>query len=213
MVFLAKLVGAGLGLTSEAIHSSRDRSAAKSASTETQIHRNTREGTADADNQTGSNGHEVNDQGNSHGLDFLDRSQQDDAVWELDDMVERVEPPTYEEATYQNTMNAPSESSENEVKIEAREAMVRQLVSLAGPPPELQPLRPLPCPVIIPQRRPKKKDRGFVRAFAPVLADCGINQEMFLEFLEDFDKANQVCSTHHPQHPFHRLTDPGFFLD
>lgn len=194
MVFLAKLVGAGLGLTSEAIHSSRDRSAAKSASTdETQTHGNNGEVTADAADQNGSTEHEINHQENNPGLDFLDRSQQDDAVWELDDMVERVQPPTYEEATYQNAVNSPSESGESEIKIERREAMIRKLVSLAGPPPQLQPQRPLPCPVIIPQRRPRKKDRGFVRAFAPVLTDCGINQGVFLELLEDFDKANQVC--------------------
>jgi hypothetical protein len=44
----------------------------------------------------------------------------------------------------------------------------------------------LPCPVIIPQRRPRDKKRGFVRAYAPVLADCGIDQETFLDFLKTF---------------------------
>jgi hypothetical protein len=44
----------------------------------------------------------------------------------------------------------------------------------------------LPCPVIIPQRRPRDKKRGFVRAYAPALADCGIDQETFLEFLKNF---------------------------
>ncbi len=44
----------------------------------------------------------------------------------------------------------------------------------------------LPCPVIIPQRRPRDKKRGFVRAYAPVLADCGIDQATFLDFLKTF---------------------------
>jgi len=44
----------------------------------------------------------------------------------------------------------------------------------------------LPCPVILPQRRPRDKKRGFVRAYAPVLADCGIDQATFLDFLKTF---------------------------
>jgi hypothetical protein len=47
----------------------------------------------------------------------------------------------------------------------------------------------LPCPVIIPQRRPRDKRRGFVRAYAPVLKDCGIDQETWLEFLKNFHES------------------------
>jgi len=47
----------------------------------------------------------------------------------------------------------------------------------------------LPCPVIIPQRRPRDKRRGFVRAYAPVLMECGIDQETFLEFLKNFHES------------------------
>jgi hypothetical protein len=49
----------------------------------------------------------------------------------------------------------------------------------------------LPCPVIIPQRRPRDKKRGFVRAYAPVLADCGIDQATFLDFLVTFYKSTK----------------------
>jgi hypothetical protein len=49
----------------------------------------------------------------------------------------------------------------------------------------------LPCPVIIPQRRPRDKKRGFVRAYAPVLADCGIDQATFLEFLKSFHQSSR----------------------
>ena len=53
--------------------------------------------------------------------------------------------------------------------------------------------KPLPCPVIIPQRRPRKKARGFVRAYAPLLGECcGIDQETFLAFLENFFKSSQA---------------------
>ena len=44
-------------------------------------------------------------------------------------------------------------------------------------------------PVILPQRRPEHKDRGFVRAYAPALDQCGIDQQTFLDFLDGFMKA------------------------
>jgi hypothetical protein len=49
----------------------------------------------------------------------------------------------------------------------------------------------LPCPVIIPQRRPRDWKRGFMRAYAPVLGDCGISQDTFLHFLKTFDAVNK----------------------
>ena len=67
------------------------------------------------------------------------------------------------------------------------------------PPPAYTAERPgigqLPFPVIVPQRRPQNKSRGFVRAYAPVLSDCGIDQKTFIDFLESFDKASKVGST------------------
>lgn len=54
---------------------------------------------------------------------------------------------------------------------------------------------PLPVPVIIPQRRPRTKARGFVRAYAPLLGECsGISQETFLLFLNNFQKASKASS-------------------
>ena len=50
----------------------------------------------------------------------------------------------------------------------------------------------LPFPVIVPQRRPEKKERGFVKAYAPALHDCGIDQKTFLDFLFAFEKAIKV---------------------
>ena len=47
-------------------------------------------------------------------------------------------------------------------------------------------------PFILPQRRPGTKTRGFVRAYAPVLEDTGIDQHMFLTFLKDFHQAVQA---------------------
>ncbi|GAB7356917.1 hypothetical protein MBLNU459_g7769t1 [Dothideomycetes sp. NU459] len=47
----------------------------------------------------------------------------------------------------------------------------------------------LSMPVVLPQRRPESRNRGFVRAYSPVLAEAGINQASWFKFLDGFDKA------------------------
>ncbi|WQF79339.1 hypothetical protein CDEST_04353 [Colletotrichum destructivum] len=47
----------------------------------------------------------------------------------------------------------------------------------------------LPLPVILPQRRPENRARGFLRAYAPLLADVGIDENTFLDFIDTFNKA------------------------
>lgn len=59
------------------------------------------------------------------------------------------------------------------------------------PAPAYAPRAQLPCPVILPQRRPRDKKRGFVRAYAPVLEECRIDQDTFLEFLNTFQLSCQ----------------------
>lgn len=62
-----------------------------------------------------------------------------------------------------------------------------------NPPPAYpstqQPSGPLSMPVIIPQRRPMQRHRGFIRAYAPVLESAQVSQPAFLEFLEGFEKS------------------------
>ena len=100
------------------------------------------------------------------------RQEDDEEAWQLDDAAEEADPQAY------------AEVSDKDVKAE----LMRVLVRL--PPPNLA--YRLPCPVILPQRRPRAKARGFVRAYAPVLEGCGINQDAFLVFLNTFDKASEV---------------------
>ena len=50
----------------------------------------------------------------------------------------------------------------------------------------------LSAPVVLPQRRPKDRGRGFIRAYAPALNECGIDQEMFINFLSTAEKACQA---------------------
>lgn len=48
----------------------------------------------------------------------------------------------------------------------------------------------LEFPVVIPQRRPQTKKRGFIRAYAPDLANMGIDQATWLDFIETFNEAS-----------------------
>lgn len=47
----------------------------------------------------------------------------------------------------------------------------------------------LELPVVITQRRPKARTRGFIRAYAPILENVGIDQETFIDFIDKLNKA------------------------
>ncbi|KAJ6000789.1 hypothetical protein N7481_001198 [Penicillium waksmanii] len=48
------------------------------------------------------------------------------------------------------------------------------------------------CPVVIPQRRPGNKERGFMKAYAPMLSQYDISQEHFYDFINALNKAVQA---------------------
>ena len=50
----------------------------------------------------------------------------------------------------------------------------------------------LELPVIVPQRRPEDKSRGWMLCYAPMLESCDISQTEFMEFLTSFNKSSQV---------------------
>ncbi|PYH40048.1 uncharacterized protein BP01DRAFT_396153 [Aspergillus saccharolyticus JOP 1030-1] len=58
------------------------------------------------------------------------------------------------------------------------------------PPPELPPSTQLTYPVAIPQRRPKAKTRGFIRAYAPDLQTVGIDQDTWFDMVETLNEAS-----------------------
>lgn len=115
--------------------------------------------------------------------DDTESIEDDEELQALDEALEPTDSnglPTYEESEAQYT---------------PVDELVREVMSSNAP---LEPRestlarRQLPLPVILPQRRPRKKARGFIRAYSPVLADCGINQEVFLKFLKNFHKSSQA---------------------
>ena len=112
--------------------------------------------------------------------DEKDDSSSEDEVelaWELDEASAQLQPPPYDEAIAED----PSAVAQT---------FLRTHTALSQP---LQPYKPLSAPVILPQRRPNNKTRGFVRAYPPTLQDCaGIDQQAFLDFLQAFDKASKA---------------------
>ena len=101
--------------------------------------------------------------------------------WDLDEAQEELSPPRYDSAQVQS----------HDVS-----QIVSSFVASHPPPPYILEAggssKRLTHPVILPQRRPKARSRGFIRAYAPVLESCGIDQSMFLEFLDTFEKASQA---------------------
>ncbi|KAI0472337.1 hypothetical protein F4859DRAFT_483841 [Xylaria cf. heliscus] len=102
--------------------------------------------------------------------------QVNEAAWQLDDAQQQAMedglPPSYSASEEQ-----PSEPT----------GTFLQRHSL--PPPLGPETRKLSLPVVITQKRPGKRIRGFIRAYAPVLDDVGINEATFLEFIDELNKA------------------------
>ncbi|KAL7944974.1 hypothetical protein V8C42DRAFT_324225 [Trichoderma barbatum] len=49
--------------------------------------------------------------------------------------------------------------------------------------------RELPMPVILPQRRPGERARGFIHAYAPLLQSVGIDEATFIDFIKQLNMA------------------------
>lgn len=182
MVLLAKILSPVLGVTSEAIHAARERSSSRKQATSTPPDSSSTDNVEletkiDQKNPDGIINHNDVKHGNetakterSPEFDYVNGFDQDGAVWELDEIADILRESNHEdnvtEAEEEESAAAAAAAEETEdVKLNKREALVRNLVALAGPPPP-QTIQKLPCPVIIRQRRPRKRERRFVRAYA-----------------------------------------------
>jgi hypothetical protein len=119
--------------------------------------------------------HAVDDK--DHDDDDSDDFHDDEEEWALDAAAGELDPPP----AYDELKDVPVDD------------VVASFREKHPAPTQVQSFRPLPCPVILPQRRPKDKTRGFIRAYAPVLGEYSdIDQKTFLDFLDDFHKSSQV---------------------
>jgi hypothetical protein len=164
---LVKLVGSGIGLAREA-------SAAQRSSPSSGPNGNSSASRAPSPYAEQS----TNQLGVRH--DHIESSNEglagdDEIYWDLDDAADdKTAPPEYSQLPINVDQNVQLFAAQHPVRSDARRT------------------GRLTCPVILPQRRPGTKDRGFVRAYAPMLADCGIDQSTFMDFLESFNQASKV---------------------
>jgi hypothetical protein len=116
----------------------------------------------------------------------------DEEIWELDEASKLAPLPTYQEAV-RGPEGAGSSSSSSSIlsyNYQPVEKLVATVIATnATPAPHPSQIVPLRYPVVLPQRRPRSKARGFVRAYAPDLAASGIPEQTFLHFLQKFDEA------------------------
>jgi hypothetical protein len=157
-------VAGGIGLVSESVSSYKEkRNAEKNATPAEQAQQPERSNAPISQSQQNS---------------YQSTNQQGDTTerqWELDDtQTELLSSPEGESSSSQ-----PAQNDTDLATIFIREH------GLTNPPTGQR----LEMPVILAQRRPKNRSRGFVRGYAPILEDVGIDQETWLDFLDKFDAA------------------------
>ena len=180
-LFMATFIGrkalqglaAGIGLVSEAssVHKSKKQqssSSASSSSTPDEVPRGT--------------GVLLPGNNSDAGADTLEQQ------WILDE--------AQDELTHSSN-NPPSPPYSSSTESVDQNDLAQRFISSYPSPPSYSTYADIPrpqlsAPVILPQRRPKNRERGFIRAYAPTLENCGIGQAMFIDFLNTAEKSCQA---------------------
>ncbi|KAL9042519.1 MAG: hypothetical protein Q9214_003756 [Letrouitia sp. 1 TL-2023] len=173
---LAKGISSTIGLATEAYAHHKQTKAAKEASSADRSPEPSKDGKTGKVQQSASLAPPpYPEEDSSHHSSSQSSGDEDEADWIRDETEAQLAPSYSKVSDTGDAMN------------------VDQLVAVFNqehPPPEYtERAGRLPAPVIIPQRRPETKSRGFVRAYAPALADCGIDQSTFMDFHDGFHKA------------------------
>lgn len=178
--FAAKGVAMGIGLASESIHAHKEKKEAKKLAQSRNFE--APEGNSHlTDESPADNSPELV---THHSLDKDRESYEgDEAHWQLDEVQDTIQPPSSNEGIEKEKKNRP----ERNIVV-----IIDAFILKYPTPPQGELPFGLQLPVILPQRRPKGRARGFIRAYAPVLMDCGIDQPMFIDFLETFNTATEA---------------------
>jgi hypothetical protein len=99
--------------------------------------------------------------------------QMDEAAWELDEAQDQVSEHEYR----------PAAATDDQIA-----GLADSFLAAHARPPPCSPGH-LALPVVITQRRPESRTKGFVRAYSPLLQDVGIDQATFLDFLDNLNKS------------------------
>jgi hypothetical protein len=173
--YAVKGLAAGIGLASEGIHHHKKKKAAEKAAALSRENSGSATLSPAGSNEleqkkTSSSTHSKHD----GEKDNLSHEEGDEEQWELDDA--------------QNELVSDHPKAKDR-PFERDPKKVTQRFMDDYPIPQRIQLQKLALPVILPQRRPKDRSRGFIRAYAPELQKAGIDQPMFIDFLETFNKA------------------------
>lgn len=173
-------LAAGIGLAAEAYHHHKEKKKTATANEGEDnpppiIHEgNSQHHPHDEDNHSAR--HDEQDTLNEYYSSSIPQ-QMYEATWQLDEAQDRLssqEPPPYSVSEEQLPQLAES-----------------FLQNHSSPPLQRTQSPNLALPVLITQRRPGKRSRGFIRAYAPLLNDVGIDQVTFLDFIDNLNKAVQ----------------------
>jgi hypothetical protein len=110
-----------------------------------------------------------------------DKEKEDEIAWELDEAQELVDPTPYDDS---HVGNAASSGGLDDLP-----KLIQEILQRVGPYSSGK--ERMPYPIVIPQRRPRSKRRGFIRAYPPILENYGINQDAFFTILQNFDEASK----------------------
>lgn len=175
--FVVSGVAAGIGLASESIHHHKEKKAAKKAAA-AQHEQSASQPPAYEEHQHTAEKLLSHDKKGSDEKEQHELEEGDEEQWDLDDA--------------QDELIAREPANPKRRPFERDPKKITQNFINDYPLPQGVQLGKLPLPVVLPQRRPKDRSRGFIRAYAPDLMNCGIDQPMFLDFLETFNLASQA---------------------
>ena len=188
--FIVKGVASGIGLASESIHAHKEKKAAKKLAAADEARQQSyspgdQSGIPSAYEHHGEHhvrpektrSHSSGKNGGAEGGRELEEG--DEEQWDLDDAQDELI-----EREPVNPKNRPFERDPKKV--------TQHFIDDYPIPQGMQQHGRLTLPVVLPQRRPKDRSRGFIRAYAPELMNAGIDQPMFLDFLETFNTASQA---------------------
>ena len=185
---VVKLIGSGIGLANEAYAHNKQQRQLKKEGKGKEAAVEAREVDDFLSPQPSNEQRRPSSTANStHGSDD---DSDDDELWQLDEAAEAADRKQHPSA-YNTPAQTPSLEYPPAYTVE--ELVDDFIEHHPELPPSYSPaVGKLSAPVILPQKRPRNKGRGFVRAYAPALEECGIDQATFLDFLDTFDKSTKV---------------------
>jgi hypothetical protein len=163
-------VAAGIGLAAEAYHHNKAKKKLKEIA-------------------KGQNGDSPRGSSPDNHSPMLEPGEVDEMVWELDAIQTEIQDDCSTSA--EPNQKSPLDGSELASSFITHHPLSPTTESIHTDHAMVSRTSRLEMPVILTQRRPKARDRGFIRAYAPILEDVGIDQPTFVEFVDNLNLAVQ----------------------